>query len=212
MVELHVVRIREVVDLEIALAELYTFVSKRNLIVFLLHLVVSLFIESLYEGVGISVHNAGIYAASRNDKRSSGFIDEDGVDLVDDGVVEFSLCEILLVGNHVVAQIVETELVVCSVSDICHVLIVSGLSFYGMDNASDLEPEEGVELAHPLSVTLCQVVIDCYNMHAPAFESVEVCRQGSYQSLTFTSLHLGDAALMENYASDELHSEVLHSQ
>ena len=142
VVELHVVRIREVVDLEVGLAELDSFVCQRHLIVLLFNLVVRSLIEGLYEGVGIPVHHAGVNASSGNDERCSGFIDEDRVDLVDDGIVELSLCELLLVRDHVVAQVVETELIVGAVCDVGHVLVVSRLTLDCMYYASHLKAEE----------------------------------------------------------------------
>ena len=109
-------------------------------------------------------------------------------------------------------MIVETELVVGAVSYVCHVLIVSGLSFYRVYDAAYPETEERVEFAHPLRVSLGQVIVDCNDVYAAPLKCVEVCRQSRDQSLTFTCLHLGNAALMKYYASDELHSEMLHSQ
>ena len=79
-------------------------------------------------------------------------------------------------------------------------------------DAAYLESEEGIELAHPLGVTLGQVVVDSDNMHAASLKSVEVGRQRRHESLTFTCLHLGDTSLMQDHSSDELHSEVLHAK
>ena len=217
MVEFHVVRIGEVIYTEILLADLDTLISKSDLVVLLIDLVVSrsvflVFNESLYEGVRIPVHRAGVNASSGNDERCSRLIDKDRVDLVDDSVVELSLSQLLLVCDHVVTQVVKTEFVVSSVRDVGHVLLVTCRSFYSVDNASDLESEEGVQLAHPLSVTLCQIVVDSYYVNALAFKSIQVCGKSSYESLTFTCLHLGYTSLMQNDTADELYSEVLHSE
>ena len=67
-------------------------------------------------------------------------------------------------------------------------------------------------LSHPLSVTLCKVIIDRNYMHAFSRKSVKICRTGGYEGLSFTGLHLGYTSLMENDASYELYPEMLHSK
>ena len=55
-------------------------------------------------------------------------------------------------------------------------------------------PEEAVEAAHPLRVAAGQVVVDRDDVHALAFERVQVGGQGRDQRLAFAGLHLGDLA------------------
>ena len=49
-------------------------------------------------------------------------------------------------------------------------------------------------------------------MDPPAGEGVEVGGEGGHQGLAFAGLHLGDAALVEDDAADELHPVGLHAQ
>ena len=49
-------------------------------------------------------------------------------------------------------------------------------------------------------------------MHALAGERVEIRRQDGDEGLALAGLHLGDAALMQHDAADELHAERLHAQ
>ena len=53
-----------------------------------------------------------------DDERRTGFVDEDGVHFVDDGVMVAALHQLLGVEFHVVAQVVEAELVVRAVGDV----------------------------------------------------------------------------------------------
>ena len=80
-----------------------------------------------------------------------------------------------------------------------------------MNNASYSKAQESIYLSHPLRVTLCQVVVDGYNVHAFAFQRVKIRRQCGNQSLTFACLHLGDTSLMKGYTADYLHLEMLHA-
>ena len=49
-------------------------------------------------------------------------------------------------------------------------------------------------------------------MDTLAGERIEVNRQSSYESLTFTSLHLGNLALMEAHTANHLNIEMTHTQ
>jgi len=63
----------------------------------------------------------GLLGWSRDDQWCPRLVDEDVVDLVDDGVVEPALHAVLEVPHHVVAQVVEAELVVGAVGDVSSV-------------------------------------------------------------------------------------------
>ncbi len=57
-------------------------------------------------------------ALAADDERRARLVDEDRVDLVDDGVVELALRVVERAELHVVAQVVEAELVVLAVGDV----------------------------------------------------------------------------------------------
>ncbi len=73
----------------------------------------------LVEHVGRVLDGAG------DDERRARLVDEDGVDLVDDGVVVPALDAVLEPDRHVVAQVVEAELVVRAVGDVGGVLVLA---------------------------------------------------------------------------------------
>ena len=59
---------------------------------------------------------------ARDDERGAGLVDEDRVDLVDDAVVVAALDLFGPAHGHVVAEVVEAELVVRAVGDVAGVL------------------------------------------------------------------------------------------
>ena len=59
-----------------------------------------------------------VLGRSRDDERRARLVDQDGVDLVDDRVVQLALHVVLEPQLHVVAQVVEAELVVRAVGDV----------------------------------------------------------------------------------------------
>ena len=81
-----------------------------------------------------------------------------------------------------------------------------------MDDQADVETHESVHLAHPLAVASGEVVVDGDDMHAVAGNGIEVRRHDRNEGLAFAGLHLGDAALMQDDAADELDAERLHAE
>ena len=67
-------------------------------------------------------------------------------------------------------------------------------------------------LAHPVGVALREVVVDRDDVHALAGERVQVGRQRRDQRLAFAGAHLGDLAVVQHHAADQLHVEVAHLQ
>ena len=175
------------------------------LFLFLVHLGHTLAGELGDELIHHGVQLGGLLALAGDDQRGTGLVDEDGVHLVHDGKIMAPLHQLLGVDGHVVTQVVKAKLVVGAVGDVGGVGILLSLAHDAVDHQAHGEAHEAVDLAHPLRVTLGQVVVDGDDMHALAGQCVEVSRQSSYQGLTFTGLHLGDAALVQDDAADELH-------
>ena len=69
-----------------------------------------------------------------------------------------------------------------------------------------------MNLSHPLSITLCKVIIDCDNAHSLALKCIEVCRKCRNKCLTFTGTHLCNTSLMQNNTTDYLYSIMLHAK
>ena len=129
-------------------------------------------------------------------------------DLVDDGVVVPALHHLGEVVFHVVAQVVEAVFVVGAVGDVAVVGELAVVVVEAVHDDADREPEEGVDLAHPVGVAAGEVVVDRDHVHALAGEGVEVDGQRRHQRLALARLHLGDAALVQDHAADQLHVEV----
>ena len=109
---------------------------------------------------------------------------------------------------HVVAQIVEAELVVGPVSDVAQIGLFALRVVEFVNDAADAETEKTIDLAHPFGVAACQVVVDGDDVHAVAGESIEVHRKGCHQGLAFAGFHFGDHAAVEHHATHQLHVEV----
>ena len=152
------------------------------------------------------VQLGGVGDLARDDQRRAGLVDEDRVDLVDDRVDVAALDALLGGHRHVVAEVVEPELVVGAVGDVARVLraLVVPVVLVGEDHA-DGEAQPVVEPTHPLGVTLGQVVVDRDDVDALAGQSVEVHRQRRDEGLALAGLHLGDPPEVQRGAAHQLH-------
>ena len=113
--------------------------------------------------------------------------------------------------RHVVAQVVETKLVVGTEGDVGHVSLATsvGVGTVLVDTV-DRESVEHIEWPHPLGVTLGQIVVHGNHVHTVASEGVEENRQCSDEGLTFTRSHLGNLTLVQHRTTEELYVVVNH--
>ena len=122
-----------------------------------------------------------------------------------------ALHEVLLGHRHVVAQIVEAELVVGTEGDIACISLSAGVAVrLVLVDAVYAEAMEHIERAHPLGVSLGEVVVHCYHMHSLAGQCVKEHRKGRHEGLSFSCSHLGYLSLMEDDTSYELNIIVDH--
>ena len=154
-----------------------------------------------------------------DDQRGARFVDQDVVDLVDDGIRQVALDHAVERRHHVVAQVVEAELVVSAVGDIGLVgfpprnraqarqSLILGDPVGVVDergvvlDAGDRQTERVVDLTHPLGVTFGEVVVDRHHVNAAAVQRVQRHREGGSQCLTFAGAHLGDLAGVQHRAA-----------
>ena len=151
------------------------------------------------------IERGGLAAVSGQYQGRPGLIDEHGVHLVDDTEVKPSQHQLLLVDYSVVAQIIETQLIVRHISDIAAVGLLPLLGGHPIENHAHGKPQEFVHLPHPLRVTLHQIVVDRHHMDALALQRVQISRQKEGLGLSFTGAQFGDASLMHDDAANQLH-------
>ena len=158
------------------------------------------------------VHGRVVIGLAGDDQRRARLIDQDGIHLVNDGVVQAPLHAIGLVVDHVVAQVVETVLVVGAVGDVGQV----GQLLFLTRRLGQVHPhgqaQEVVERAHGLRIAAGQVVVHGHDVHTLAGQRIQVDRQGRGQRLAFARAHFRNLALVQADAPHQLHIEVAHLQ
>src|SRR5580698_6929253 len=122
--------------------------------------------------VDLGVLVGGLFAGSRDNERSTRFVNQDGIDLIDDGEIVSALHAIVQIELHVVAQIVETEFVVSAVGNVGGVGLATLLVVKIVYDDAHTEAQEAIEFAHPLGIALGQIVIDCDYVHAAPAQGI----------------------------------------
>ena len=167
--------------------------------------------EARHEGVDLHVELGALLGRAGDDERRPRLVDQDRVDLVHDRERLAALHAILEPGRQVVAQVIESELVVGAVGDVAGIgRALLRLRLPARDDA-DREAEHPVDRAHPFGVALGEVLVDGDDVHALAGERVQEDGQRGDQGLALAGAHLGDLAVVQHHAADELHVEGPHA-
>ena len=164
------------------------------------------------DGVDLGVQVGALLRRTGDDQRRACLVDQDRIHLVDDGEVQAALRALLGAERHVVAQVVETVFVVGAIGDVGAVgrALLGGLLV--RDHRTHRQTQEVVDLAHPLGVAPGEIVIHRDHVHTLAGQRIQVGRERRHQRLAFAGAHLGDLALMQHHATDELDIEVAHAE
>ena len=80
-------------------------------------------------------------------------------------------------GDHVVAQIIETELGVGSIGDVGSVSTLLMVTAHAVLNEAYLHAQEAIDAPHHLAVSLCQIVVNRDDMDVVARKGVQVARE-----------------------------------
>src|SRR6185312_12095792 len=209
---LDVFRIVEVDQVELLLDALDALVGEHRRVRLLVEGVVHVLLQGRDDHVDTIVEIGRRLGGTRDDERRARLVDEDRVDLVDDGVVQLALHVALDRVLHIVAQVIEAELVVRAVGDVAAVRQLLLAIRLPVDDGADAHPEELVDAAHPLGVATGEVVVDGDEVDAAPFERVQIERRGGDERLAFAGLHFRDGAAVQDHAADELHVVVAHAE
>ena len=113
---------------------------------------------------------------ARNDERRARLVDQDRVHLVDDRKImplqllgpAAELHHLLDGVFHIVAQVIEAELVVRPVGDVAAIGLAALIVVEIVQDAAHGQSQEPVDLPHPFGVALGQIVVHGDDVHAAA--------------------------------------------
>ena len=168
--------------------------------------------DLLHDRIDRDIEFGLVVGRAGDDERRARLVDQDRIHLIDDRIVERALDHRGAVIFHIVAQIVEAEFVVGRIGDVGGIggaaLILADV---GHDDAGG-QPQEAIDLPHPVAVAAGEIVVDGDDMDALALQRVEVGGERRHQRLALTRAHFGDLAAMQHDAAHHLHVEMPHAQ
>src|SRR5712671_5185779 len=156
-----------------ALAFVEAFFSERGLAMLFVDGVVDIANQLGNDFVDLEIFVGGLFGRAGDDQRGARLVDQDGVNFVDDGEVMAALNAVREVVLHVVAEIIEAELVVGAVGDVGSVSRATLLVVEVVHDHADREAEGAIERAHPFGVAASEVIVYGNNVHAPAGQGVQ---------------------------------------
>ena len=212
VVQLGIFRVVDVGDAERGFDALGALVGQADGLFLLFNLEVNVALERADDRVHSRVEVGRFVARAGDNQRGARFVNQDGVHFVDDGEVVAALHQLALADDHVVAQVVEAQLVVRAVGDVAGIGGAALGAVQIVDNQADAQPHEAVDFAHPFAVAARQIVVDGHDVHALAGQRVQVRGQGGHQRFALAGLHLGDAPLMQHQTAHHLYAIRAHSQ
>src|ERR1700719_1062805 len=113
---------------------------------------------------------------------------------------------------HIVAQVVETELVVSAVSNIRRIGFAPLIIVQVVNNDAYTQAEKAVNLSHPFRIAFCEIIVNGHDVYTMTCESVQITRESRDQCLALPSAHLGDVSLVQHHTAHQLHVKVPHVQ
>ena len=155
-----------------------------------------------------------------NNQWCTRIVNQHRVHLIHDGIIVSALYKIHRASSHIIAEVIETKLIVGTKRDIASIRTTTliGVRTMFVDTVH-CQSMEHIKRTHPLRVTLSEIIIDSHHMHAFVGHSIEEYWQGSHQGLTLTRSHLGDRTTLlfivldgtvEYHTTNELHIIMHH--
>ncbi len=159
------------------------------------------------QSLGLFVKVGSRLSGARNNQRCSRLVNENGIHLVHNGKYMPALRHLLLIYDHVIPQIIESELIVGSIGNIGTVSFLflrRGLPMYHQSRG---QAHKGIYTPHFFRTHTRQIIIDGYNMYTFSRQSVEISRKRCNQGFTFSRFHLGNTALVQYDTAQKLNME-----
>ena len=122
-----------------------------------------------------------------------------------------ALYQILRRNGHIITQIIETEFIVGTKSNICHIRTTTSFRVRLMlIDTIYAQAMEHIKRTHPFRVTFCQIIVDSYYVYAITRQGIQEHRKRCYQSLTFTGCHFRNLTLMQHHTTKQLYIVMYH--
>ena len=152
-----------------------------------------------------------IFGWPGNNQGGARLVNQNRIDFIHNRIGQAALYPVGGVIHHVVAQIVKTEFIICTVGNISCVRSLFLLMRHLRQIDADTQAEKAIKRPHPLGITAGQIVVHGHDMHPLARKCIQINWQGGGQGLAFTGTHFSNLALMQGNTTDQLNVKMAHA-
>ena len=90
---------------------------------------------------------------------------------------------------HIVAQIVEAQLIIRGIGDVGGISILTCRVIHVVFDAFNPKAQRFMHAAHPVGIALGEIIVHCHHMHWRASQCVKVAWKCGNQCFAFTGFH-----------------------
>ena len=160
--------------------------------------------------VDLDIKLGTVLSRPGNNQRRASLVYKNGIYFVDNSEMELPLDLVISAERHVIAKIIKTVLIIGPIDNIAGIRLSLGFWVLTRHGSPHCQPQEFINLTHPLSITAGQVIVYCDNVDGLATDNIEIHRQSSNKGFPFACSHLSNLPLVKNHAADQLDIEVAH--
>ena len=209
---LHVRRVVQISQPQQPLALAHAFFRQRGRAMLFIQRVIDVLNQLGNNLVDLEILVGGFFGRPGNNQRRPRLVDQDRVHFVHNRELVPALHATRQVVLHVVAQVIESELVVRAVGQIRRIGRPALHVVQVMHDHADGQSQRLIQRAHPLRVAPRQVIVHRHDVHAAPGQRIQRRRQCRHERLPFARLHFGDFAVVQHHSADQLHVEMPHLQ
>jgi len=158
------------------------------------------------------VERGVVFGLARDDQGGARLVDQNRIDLIDNGVVQSALAAVFDAVLHIVTQVVKAVFVVGAVGDVGG---VGGFFLFVVllrDNHAHAHAQELIQRAHPFGVAAREVIVHRHHVHALARERIQVDGECGHQGLALARAHFGNLAVMQRNRAQHLYVKMAHAK
>src|SRR3546814_15682479 len=117
-----------------------------------------------------------VVGGSRNDERGARFVEQDRIDLVNDGEIEGALHHLPALIFHIVAQIIEAKFVIGRIRDVGGISLSPLILAQVRHDHAGGKPTEAIDQPHPVTVATGELIVHRSEERRVGSESVSTGR------------------------------------
>ncbi len=110
-----------------------TFFSQSSRLLLLIHYIVLISYQSWNQPAVMNIFGSRLLCRRRNNQWRTSFINQNRVNFINDGIVQISLHSLVNILHHIIAEIVKTKFIICTIGNITSISFFALLWLHSMN-------------------------------------------------------------------------------